>query len=118
VLTTFTLRRFFARRRYTVAALCAVLAIGVVAHHAMPGPMAPMGAMGHGAADHKAMDTMVVCLAVASLGGLLALAARARWRAAKRPPVLVWRARRPVAPPPVARPQARAGPRAFVVLRL
>lgn len=117
MLTIFALRRFAFRRRRAVAALCAVLAIGVVTHHSMPGAMAPLQKMGHSADDHAAMVKMVVCLAVAGLASLLVLAARPKWRIAKRPLAASRALRQGVLACSVL-PRSRAGPLTSVVLRL
>ena len=85
----------------------------------MPESMALMAPAGHSSTGgHHDLTTMVACLAIAGLGGLLALAARAKWRAAKMPCPVASLAHPWVIPADAVRPRARAGPLASVVLRL
>ncbi|UTI65175.1 hypothetical protein NBH00_02945 [Paraconexibacter antarcticus] len=110
------LRQALRRRRRPLTAACVVLALGVIAHHAMP--EGAMGDAGHGTGDHGAMATMVMCLGVIAAAGLWAVSRLPRLRPRTRPVLLAHLRPRSTDSNPLVIPRARAGPLGPVVLRI
>lgn len=107
------LRKLLRRRRRLLAVLCAVLTVGVLAHHAMPEQA--MGA-GHGMPDQHAMSLMVICVGVAAAIGVWTVARTQRWRPIGRLLAPPQRCPSALTVASVVLPRARAGPLGPVVL--